>query len=184
MILKFLLTFTFSILLFSVSEAWSFPEKSLYSVPLTWSDDQGKSVSLSAWQGSEVILIMAYTRCKSACPIAVERLRKIQATLQEQGKRAEFVIVSLDPVNDTVESLHHFKEMHKLDGPYWHLLTGSDENVRTLAVLLGINYQKDPKTKEIMHSNKIILLDKEGEIRESLEGLSSDPAEITSRIGG
>lgn len=166
--------------LFVCPVAWSYTGKSLYSVPLTWSDDDGKLVSLSAWQGSKVILIMAYTRCKSACPIAVERLRQIHSKLDALGERAEFVIVSLDPPNDTVESLHHFKEMHKLDGPSWHLLTGSDQNVRTLAVLLGINYQEDPKTREIMHSNKIILLNEQGEIKMSLEGLASDTTQIVA----
>jgi protein SCO1/2 len=165
-----------------VQVAWSLPGKSLYTVPLSWSDDQNKTVTLSTWQGSNVVVIMAYTRCKSACPIAVERLRKLDSSLREKGKQAEFVVVSLDPANDTVESMQHFKAMHKLDGQQWHLLTGPEENVRVLSVLLGINYQRDPKTQEIMHSNKIVLLDKQGEIEFSLEGLASDIAELVEKV--
>ncbi len=156
---------------------------SLYDLELSWQDQSGQSLSISEWKGSPVVLTMAYTRCKSACPITIQRLKTIEAGLEKENKRAEFVIVSFDPSRDTSAQLSHFIRMHDLKGSHWHLLTGSEEAVRKLAVALGISYQEDPKTQEFRHSNKIILLDKKGRIAQEVEGLGSNTAPIVSAVG-
>jgi protein SCO1/2 len=156
---------------------------SLYDLELSWQDQTGQSLSISEWKGSPVILTMAYTRCKSACPITIQRLKTIESGLEKENKRAEFVIVSFDPSRDTSAQLSHFIRMHDLKGRHWHLLTGSEEAVRKLAVALGISYQEDPKTQEFTHSNKIILLDKKGRIAQEVEGLGSNTAPIVSAVG-
>lgn len=165
---------TLNIKLTYSSWAESFPQDSLFNVKFSWIDDQGKAFQLAKDSGRNTVLTMAYSHCKSACPLTVERLRRIDTELKKLGKQADFVVVSLDPANDTPEALAEFKKAHKIDLDNWHLLHGSDEDVRKLSIMIGYSYKRDFETTEIMHSNKILLLGADGRINLTLEGLDSD----------
>ena len=103
--------------------------------------------------------------------------------MAKNSKAAEFVLISLDSEHDTVEDLSAFKRSHKLDGPKWHLLVGADDDVRKLAILLGYSYQRTNNIDDqIVHSNKIVLLDRDGVQQFTLEGLNSDIEELAKRL--
>lgn len=155
---------------------------SLYSVPLTWTDESGHKVNLSQWADKYVVITMAYTTCKSSCPLTFKRLKEIESSLIQRGSHAEFVVVSFDPIRDTPMQMAHFKMMHKLEGEHWHLLAGTEDAIRTLSVLLGISYQRDPASGEYVHSNKIALLDGAGAIVVNLDGLASDTQPLVDVI--
>lgn len=157
-------------------------KSSLYSVPLKWTDESGHKVKLSQWAERFVVITMAYTTCKSSCPLTFKRLKEIESSLEKQGAHAEFVVVSFDPVRDTPTQMAHFKMMHKLEGEHWHLLAGTEDAIRTLSVLLGISYQRDPASGEYVHSNKIALLDTAGAIVVNLEGLASDTQPLVEAV--
>ena len=57
--------------------------------------------------------------------------------------------------------------------PNWSFLVGSEEDTRTLAMLLGIKYSRNPISGDIMHDNKIVLLNGTGEITKELLGLDA-----------
>lgn len=182
--MKVVLKFLFLSLCILIRSDISYAEdtQSLFDLPLEWRDQANRVVSLSTWKGKSVVLTMAYTRCKSACPITFGRLKDIERDLEKEKKRAEFVVVSFDPMRDTPEQLAHFKEMHDLHGEHWHLLNGTAAAVRELSVALGISYQEDLKTEEFSHSNKIILLDGRGKIALEVEGLASDTSPIVAGV--
>ena len=175
-------TFLVAVLLFATTKtAWAYPENSLYNLPLKWKDANGKESALSESAGQPLILTMAYTGCKGACPITVERLRRVEEALAKDGLTARIALVSLDPAHDSPETLAHFKTSHAIDRANWSLLRGSEADTRKLSVLIGFSYKPDPETKEILHSNKLLLLDAQGEIAYSLEGLNADTADLVER---
>ncbi|MEO6812599.1 MAG: hypothetical protein ABI172_01615, partial [Ginsengibacter sp.] len=61
------------------------------------------------------------------------------------------------------------------------LLHGSEEAVRTLSVLLNVQFEKDAEGN-FSHSNIISVLDKDGTLRFQKEGLDADHAETVSTI--
>lgn len=149
-----------------------YASESIYSVLLQWTDENGSKIELSAYREHFVIITMTYTTCKSTCPLIMKKLKKIYNDITATSN-IDFVIVTFDPTVDTPKVLSKFKKSHKVDMPNWHFLNGTGTTTRKLSTLLDIGYQKNPNTGHFMHDNKIILLDKEGRIILTLNGLDA-----------
>ena len=148
--------------------------ESLYDVRIPLVDQEGVAFELGDMRGQDVIIAMAYTSCESACPITMQRLKKLETQLKKQNKKVQFLIVTLDPEHDTPKKLHGYLQSYKLAKDRWRLATGESEDVRKLSLLLGISYGKSNSSDEIMHSNKIVLLDREGVVKAEVEGLAGE----------
>lgn len=146
------------------------PAKSLYNVSMQWTDDQERKVELKKWQGRFVVIVMAYTSCGSTCPVTIERLKKIAAAIDDRSD-VSFVIVSFDSAQDSPKQLAKYKVQKQVP---WDFLAGNEKEIRTLSLLLDIAYEKNPISGEINHSNKIVLLDKQGMLAVTLDGLNAD----------
>ena len=132
-----------------------------------------RDVTLERWKGERVVLTMVFTSCQATCPITMGKLRDIQARFDREHLAAHFVIVSFDPARDTPEKLAAYRVATEHTRPNWTFLVGSEEDTRTLAMLLGIKYSRNPTTGDIMHDNKIVLLNGDGEITKELLGLDA-----------
>lgn len=175
MVMGFCLVFFLGI---TVRRASAVPRESIYSMPGTWETDAGKKIRLKDLSGTSVVMTFAYASCKSACPLTARRLIALKKQYEDVHKRVRFVIVSLDPKTDTREALRAFRERHALEGEDWIMLRGNDSDIRTLSVLLGYSYQRRPTDAEIMHSNKVYLLDPEGVLVKTNEGLNGDLSDL------
>lgn len=169
-------------LLFGASLLYAQSNESLYSIDLTWHDDQAHLVKLSEYSNHYVILTMAYTACSTACPLTIQRLRNMEKDLGTNADKVEFVIITFDPARDTPNALAAYRSKHRLISRHWHFLSGTEQDTRKMAHLLEIAYEKNPKTGEILHSNKIVLLDRNGIIKTAADGLNSDTKTILDNI--
>ena len=132
--------------------------------------------------GQYVVITMAYSSCGSACPMTMARLRKFDEVLVKGKKKAEIVIVSLDPERDDPQKLSEYHQKQGNGSSSWHLLTGKEEEIRKMSLLLGISYQRDQKSGEINHSNKVLLLDRQGTIVREVEGLNAELSGLVEAI--
>lgn len=155
--------------------------QSIYDLPVQLTDQDGKPFSLDLLKGRQVVVTMAYTSCKSACPLTMQRLIKLEQELARAKKKADFVIVTLDPEHDGPKQLKKYQRGYKLEKPNWHLATGSPIEVRKLSLLLGISYRAGGEGGEIMHTNKLLLLNGDGAIISEVEGLNGDVTEIADQ---
>ena len=157
-------------------------ERSLYLLESTWTSDVGRKVKLGVLRGRRQVLAMVFTRCEFACPIIVDDLQRIQRTLApELRDQVDFVLVSFDPERDTPGVLRAYRQQMHLGEDHWTLLTGRPDDVRELAVLLGVNYQRDARG-QFAHSNVITVLNAEGEIIHRQVGLGRGPAETVAAL--
>ena len=147
--------------------------RSLYQVPLTWRTDRGETVALDRWKGKSVVLTMVFMSCQATCPLTMAKLVEIQKQFDREERTAEFVIVSFDPVRDTPERLAAYRRSTNHSNANWTFLVGSEEDTRMLAMVLGIKYSRNPATGDIMHDNKIVLLNGAGEVTKELLGLDA-----------
>lgn len=147
--------------------------RSLYQAPLTWRTDRGDTVGLDRWKGKPVVLTMVFTSCQATCPLTMGKLGEIQKRFDRDKIAAEFVIVSFDPARDTPDKLAAYRKHTNHTNENWTFLVGSEEDTRMLAMLLGIKYSRNPVTGDIMHDNKIVLLNGTGEITKELVGLDA-----------
>jgi protein SCO1/2 len=139
---------------------------SLFARPWVWSDEQGASVRFDRWRGAPIIVSMVFTTCTSVCPRTIEKLRRVDETLRRQGRAATFVLVTLDPANDTAAQLRRFKDSRQLP-PGWHLLRGGDAETRELADLLRIHVLDDG---HVFHDSRVVVFDAEGRLAGQLPG--------------
>jgi len=117
---------------------------------------------------------MVYTTCESACPIIVSLMQRIAAALPpELHSQVGFVLVTLDPVRDTPSVLSAYSVKMRLDPASWSLLSGRPADVMELAMLLGITYKRD-RSGGFIHTNRLTVLNKVGEIVYRHEGLHQD----------
>ena len=147
-------------------EATSAPlsARSVYQVDTTWTDDAGRKIKLAELRGHPVVLAMFYTRCQYACPMIVATMQRIQAELPLPAQaRARFVLISFDSEHDTPSVLHAYRQEMGLPKGTWTLAWGESENVRELAMVLGIKYQQ-VGDGQFAHSTMITILDARGEI--------------------
>lgn len=147
--------------------------RSLYQLDAKWTDDAGKTATLATWRGRPVVVAMFFTHCEYACPVLVHDIQRLRERLPiEARERTQVVLVSFDTVRDTPAALQAFRARMKLDA-HWSLLTGTDDAVRELAMLLGVKYKQDARG-QFAHSNLFTVLDAEGEIAHQHAGLMGD----------
>jgi len=155
--------------------------RSVYQVDATWTDDAGRPARLASLQGRPVVLAMFFTNCEFACPIIVSNMLRIQETLPPESRaKARFVLVSFDSERDTPAALRLYRERMRL-GDEWVLLRGQPDDVRELAMVLGVKYARDNRG-QYAHSNLITVLNPAGEIAFRLAGLKSDISAVGQAV--
>lgn len=149
---------------------------SLYVLDATWTDQDGEPVAFSDLAGRPRVVAMAYTHCTWACPRIIADMKRIEAQFSDlpAERSPGFVLVSIDPERDTPERLAFFARGAGLDPARWTLLTGPDDQVLELSVLLGVKYRA-AGDGEFSHSNLLTVLDAEGTVVARVEGLAVDP---------
>jgi protein SCO1 len=147
--------------------------RSIYQLESTWSEDAGQPMTLVALRGRPVIFAMFYTGCENACPIIVGEMKRIRDALPGTPRiRPLLVLVSFDSENDSPAVLHLYRgRMHLGDDCV--LLHGQPDDVRDLAMLLGVKYARDSRG-QFAHSNLISILNPAGEIVFQRPGLTGD----------
>jgi protein SCO1/2 len=139
------------------------PDDSIYQLESQWLDQDGKTVQLGEFAGKTQLVSMIYTHCLHTCPTIVSTMQAVELYLAKAGHRdIGFILVSLTPDSDTPEVLKAFALTRKLDLGNWRLLSGSDEDVRELAMAMDIKYQA--MGDEVNHANLISVLDSSGRL--------------------
>lgn len=149
---------------------------SLYDLDRDWRNERGESVRLASLRGRPRVIAMIYTHCSTTCPFTVAEMKRIE---RESPVNAGFVLVSLDPARDDPARLAMFARERNLDSERWTLLDGSDDAVRELANLLGVQYRR-LSPAELAHSNALTLVDADGVVVYQDAGLDASAEVMTA----
>ena len=163
------------------STTW--PRESLYQLTDKWKNQEGQEIRMQSFAGQWVVMAMTYTGCQYSCPMTINKLKNIENEFKNKGiQNYHFVVASFDAEKDTPEQLKKTMQKRGIAFEKWTFLSApSDSEVRKLAVLLEINYQK-LDDGDFSHSNAIALLDSEGRIQTKLKGLGSPNKELIEKV--
>jgi protein SCO1/2 len=151
-----------------------FTDRSIYQLESKWTSDLGREVHLGILRGRVQVVAMIFTTCESTCPVIVDDMKHLQQALPEKLRdKVDFLLISFDSERDTPEVLHAFREKMRLPTEHWTLLRGGTDDVREIAALLGVNFQKDTRG-QFMHSNIITVLNGEGEVVHQQMGIRAE----------
>lgn len=155
---------------------------SLFNLQGKWSTQDSQSIELKSLRGKISVMVMIYTSCKAACPRLVADMRDIESKIPDnQLKDINFVLVSIDPENDTPKRLKSFAKENQMNEPHWIFLQGTPSSVQEFANVLSVKYKKISPI-DFSHSNIISVFNKEGELKHQQEGLGVNNSETVESI--
>jgi len=154
--------------------------ESIYQLTDTFQTQDNKTVTLSSFKGKPTVVAMIFTHCTYACPRLTADIKNIESKLKDENGKVNFVLISFDADRDLPDTLKKYATSMGLD-ENWTLLHGDENVVRTLSVLLNVQFAKDAEGN-FSHSNIISVLDKKGVLVFQKEGLGADAAETLNTI--
>lgn len=154
--------------------------ESIFMVTDTFETQNKKDFLLSSLTGKPTVIGMIFTSCGYACPKLTADMKNIAGELGNDNQKVNFVLVSFDTERDNPDQLQMFAKKMGLDAN-WILLHGSEQAVRTLSVLLNVQFEKDAEGN-FSHSNLISVLAKNGTIAFQKEGLEVDHTGTVDKI--
>ncbi|WP_028457393.1 SCO family protein [Chloroflexus sp. Y-396-1] len=128
----------------------------------------GGEVRLSDLRGRPVLLYFGYTHCPDYCPITLSEFRKARDQLGIDGEQVHFVLISVDPANDTPEVLAKYLQAF---GAGFIGLQGNDATLRRISKEYGLTYrhsgghQHHHGSDGVEHSTASYLIDQNGRLR-------------------
>lgn len=160
---------------------WDEPEMDtvFHTIPVwTLTDENARPFSSSSLKGKIYVADFFFTRCESICPKMSSELTRLQDVFVN-NEDIQIVSFSVDPSNDTPEKLKQYAKEYDAVAGKWHFMTGTREQIYPLAikgyyipVADASEYDKAIKSpnETFIHSEKLILVDKEGYIRGFYDG--------------
>lgn len=141
----------------------------------------GKAVKRTDLAGKVWVASFVFTCCTESCPRISGSMASLQHDLQEE-KDVRLVSFSVNPASDTPAQLKVYADNYQADPERWLFLTGKQEDVYRLiqeSFHLAVEQNRGEKRtpgNEVMHSNKLALVDRQGRIRGYFDG--TDEAEL------
>lgn len=158
------------------------PSDSIFNLTSNWQDQNGKDLKLADLRGKTLVVVMIYTTCKSACPILVSDMKKIEKEIDPTVlKDVNLVLVSIDPEHDTPEVLKKFAETRRMTEPHWVFLRSNEDATQEFANVLSMKYKKISPV-DFSHSNIISIFNPLGELVIQEEGLVINSKKIASKV--
>lgn len=151
------------------------PADSLYQLTLPLTDQDGKTADWRTRRGKPQLVAMFYTSCKFICPLIVDSGKAIEHQLDsKQQQKLGILLISMDPRRDDPKALKSIVDKRTLDTTRWTLASPPQDDVRTVAGLLGIRYRL-LADGEFNHSSALVLLDANGRILARTEKMGTQP---------
>lgn len=140
------------------------------------------AVSLDSVHGKVVVADFFFTRCPSICPLLTRNMKHLQdgLKLKDDMKRVDssfvqFISFSVDPERDSATALKKYADRFGVNPDVWWLLTGPKKSIYNFALnelKLGLQDGGNADSNFI-HSQNMVLLDKERVVRGYYNGLDS-----------
>jgi len=153
--------------------------------PFSLVNQDGDRVSEASLVGKPHLLYFGFTYCPDICPTALQKMGQTQTLLGKNGDEIGYVLISVDPERDTVESLSQYVTANGfpkgLQG-----FTGTIEEVEAAKTSYKV-YASKVDTPDsagdytVDHSDIMYLLDENGKFVDFFYGRST-PTEIAGRV--
>lgn len=161
------------------AEATSSSDESLYQLNTDWLNQNGANIKLESLRGKIVVTAMVFTHCESACPRIVSDMQRIEKAILA-NPNVVFLLISMDPERDTPARFVEFSQERQL-GKNWLMISSNQMATDEIANVLGVKIKK-LSDGGFDHSNSIFVLDPNGVIIHTQEGLEQEPKPLIEII--
>jgi protein SCO1/2 len=134
-------------------------------------DQSGKTVALSEFQGKVVGITFVYVRCP--LPNYCFRLSSNFGRLQQRfksvmGRDLVLITIIIDPVHDLPDAVKKYAQTWHADPKTWHFLMGPTPDVQSICARFDMNYYPDEAL--LVHSFHTVVIDRKGRLAANIEG--------------
>lgn len=146
----------------------------IHDFQLTESAD--RPVTLADLRGQVWVAGFILTRCSGTCPIITHHMGQLQHLLPARAD-LRLVSISVDPTYDTPAILSAYATKHGADRSRWWFLTGAKAEVYRLtreAFRLTVDDEAGTDAEPVLHSAKLVLVDRAGQVRGYYDGTDMD----------
>ncbi|WP_213421512.1 SCO family protein [Bhargavaea massiliensis] len=129
--------------------------------------------------GKPKLVAFYYTQCPDVCPMTVIDLLRLQETLEGkdvQEKDYDVILITLDPVVDTVDRIEQYKDQFDITARNWVFLRGTAEQTKEVTNQFKLAFLKD-QGGQIVHGTTMYVLDEENQIR-SIHDMNTGQAAV------
>ncbi|ESU31078.1 hypothetical protein G3A_18635 [Bacillus sp. 17376] len=147
-----------------VEEQPQFPE-------VSFEDSEGRTYSISEFEGKYVFITFIYTGCTTICIKLEENMSQVYDLLPSEyiGKDIVFLSISFDPGKDDPATLNKYKDLFGSDGNTWRMARIPEQN--QLDILLkkfGVIVIPDGNGN-FTHNSAFYLVDRQGALLEVMD---------------
>lgn len=151
----------------------------------TLTNQDGQAVTEQTFLGKPQMVYFGFSYCPDICPTALQKMGAVQARIDPEGDKLNYVFISVDPERDTPESLKLYVTANGfakgLTG-----LTGTQDQVDVAKAAYKVYSQNVPLEGSaadytVDHSDIMYLMDKDGKFVEFFFGKSTVP-EMAARV--
>jgi protein SCO1/2 len=138
--------------------------------PFELMNEKGTTITLASMRGKPWVTDFIFSYCAGQCPMMSSKMFALQQWLGQKDYDTRLVSFSVDPDRDTTTVLAEYGKRFKADPKRWDFVTGNRKGVYSLArrgFKLGVedNPSTAPDDEIFIHSNRLVLVDADGEIR-------------------
>nr|WP_275899516.1 SCO family protein [Bacillus piscicola] len=160
----------------SVKSGSDLSEADMHMIPFEYTNQDGETVSNKDLEGQYWIADMVFTRCPTVCNLMTPNMLNLQGKVQEENLDVHFVSFTVDPDYDSPDQLKRYGDNYGADYSSWDFVTGySQEDIQKLAKdSFKSIVEKDPENDDIIHATTFFLIDPDGQVIRSYDGLEND----------
>ena len=137
-------------------------------------NQEGQPFDSAQLAGKIWIADFIYTTCPGPCPMISTRMSELQKPLEKTD--VHLISFSVDPEKDTPEVLRGYAEKLHAEPKRWDFLTGPKSAIYSLSrngLKLAVSDGSDEAGIPV-HSTRLVLVDRHGEIRGYYEATEAD----------
>jgi cytochrome oxidase Cu insertion factor (SCO1/SenC/PrrC family) len=150
--------------------------------PFSLTERSGKTITEKDLLGKVWIASFIFTRCNGPCPAVTNTMARLQRELHNELATGQLKLVTftVDPRRDDLTALNIYAKNRQADPNYWLFLTGDEQTIHQLVreqFKQTVIVETGPDVKEgfeFDHSTRLSLVDKNGIIRATYEGLPNE----------
>lgn len=136
-----------------------------------FTDQLGQKVTKENFKGKVYVANFFFTSCPDVCPMMNTNL-SIVVDKYRQNPHVMFLSHTVDPETDSVNVLYDYARRFKTDHKQWLFVTGpKDEIYRMAQEDYRVTATTGKKDIDFIHSEKLVLIDKNFRIRGYFDGL-------------
>ncbi len=155
------------------------PDHPRQLVDFSLTDRSGRTVTRNELAGKFLVVDFLFTSCSLTCPVVNRCMAQIQQLTTNQPD-VQLVSLTVDPRDDTPETLAKYGERFGADTNRWLLLTGDKTTLYGLIAATFLNQDLDDPFSympgNFSHTERIALVDAHGNLHGYFDGLNNNTA--------